>query len=207
MDLLDPQVLEVLSGTLESRVKLDKEDSQDFQECLELLDQSDPKEAGVTLVILVSQELEVWDLQVEQDPQGPLDPRALENLDPREKGVLLENQAREDYQGDLDPLDPLGIVNFVTVLLPRQTNRPIKKALKLITIPGQVLIGPARTAQLPMLQGRLPRILPRAWQPNWWQGHAQYHDYNQYYLFCAQYYNHVNPFIIDLNIQDRKSVV
>merc|ERR1712083_770039 len=83
-----------------------------------------------------------------------------------------------------------GIVNFVTVLLPRQTNRPIKKAL----------IRPARTAQLPMLQGRLPRILPRAWQPNWWQGHAQYHDYNQYYLFCAQYYNHVNPFIIDLNI-------
>ena len=31
VDLLDPQVLEVLSGTLESRVKLDKEDSQDFQ--------------------------------------------------------------------------------------------------------------------------------------------------------------------------------
>merc|ERR1712037_574156 len=77
-------------------------------------------------VILVSQELEVWDLQVEQD-HG-------------------------------DPLDPLGIVNSVTVLLPRQTNRPIKKALKLITIPGQALIGPARTAQLPMLQGRLPRI-------------------------------------------------
>ena len=148
------------------------------------------------MVILVSQELEVWDLQVDQDPQDPLDPRALENLDPREKGVLLENQAREDYQGDLDPLDPLGIVNSVTVLLPRQTNRPIKKALKLITIPGQALIGPARTAQLPMLQGRLPRILPRAWH-----GHAQYHDfYNQYYLFCAQYYNHVNPFIIDLNI-------
>jgi len=48
VDLLDPQVLEVLSGTLESRAKLDKEDSQDFQECLELLDQSDPKEAGVT---------------------------------------------------------------------------------------------------------------------------------------------------------------
>merc|ERR1711997_1103451 len=119
----DPQVLEVLSGTLESRVKLDKED------CLV----------------------------------------------------------------DLDPLDPLGIVNSVMGLLPRQTNRPIKKALKLITIPGQALIGPARTAQLPMLQGRLPRILPRAWHLNWWQGHAQYHDYNHYYLFCAQYYNHVNP--------------
>jgi hypothetical protein len=172
------------------------------------------------LVILVSQELEAWDHQVEQDPQGPLDPRVMENQDPREKGVLLENQAREDCLGDLDPLDPLGIVNSVTVLLPRQTNRPIKKALKLITVPGQALIGQAligqaligqaligqaligqaRTAQLPMLQGRLPRILPRAWQPNWWQGHAQYHDYNQYYLFCAQYYNHVNPFIIDLNI-------
>ena len=115
--------------------------------------------------------------------------------------MLLENQAREDCLVDLDPFDPLGIVNSVMGLLPRQTNRPIKKALKLITIPGQALIGPARTAQLPMLQGRLPRILPRAWQPNWWQGHAQYHDfYNQYYLFCAQYYNHVNPFIIDLNI-------
>merc|ERR1712008_355486 len=116
--------------------------------------------------------------------------------DPKEAGVtlvILVSQVLEAW-------DPLGIVNSVTVLLPRQINKRIKKALKLITIPGQALIGPARTAQLPMLQGRLPRILPRAWQPNWCQGHAQYHDYNQYYLFCAQYYNHVNPFIIDLNI-------
>ena len=31
VDLLDPQVLEVPSGILESRVKLDKEDFQDYQ--------------------------------------------------------------------------------------------------------------------------------------------------------------------------------
>merc|ERR1711956_69261 len=69
VDLLDHLVHEVPLETLESREKLDKEDSQDCQECLELLDHLDPKESVVTLVILVSQELEVWDLQVELDPQ------------------------------------------------------------------------------------------------------------------------------------------
>merc|ERR1711971_1455938 len=103
--------------------------------------------------------------------------------------------------GGPGPIGPPGYCQFCDGLAAQANQQANKKALKLITIPGQALIGPARTAQLPMLQGRLPRILPRAWQPNWWQGHAQYHDfYNQYYLFCAQYYNHVNPFIIDLNI-------
>merc|ERR1711976_1054117 len=55
----------------ESREKLDKEVSQDYQGCLELLGLLDPKENVVILVILVCQVLEVWDLQVELDPLDP----------------------------------------------------------------------------------------------------------------------------------------
>jgi len=172
VDLLDHLVPEVPSETLESRVKLGKEVSQDYQECLELLDLLDPKENVAILVILVYQELEAWDLQVELDPQGVLDPRVWVSLVLRETGELLAKQAKEDYLEDLDPLDLQVTVHSVMDLLLKQTDRQTKKDLK-------KLLEKDRHKQCrPMIP-------------------CYYH--NQYYLFCAQYKIHVNPFI-DLNI-------
>merc|ERR1712025_901393 len=124
VDQLGRLVPEVQLEILESREKLDKEVSQDYQECLELLGLLDPKENVVISVIPVYQELEVWDLQ------GPLDPRVLVSLVHKETGELLEKQAKEDYLVDLDPLDPQVIVNSVMVLLLKQTDRLTKKALE-----------------------------------------------------------------------------
>merc|ERR1712025_1178723 len=109
VDQLGRLVPEVQLEILESREKLDKEVSQDYQGCLEFLGLLDPKENVVILVILVCQVLEVWDLQVELDLLGLLDPRVLVSL---------------------DPLDPQVIVNSVMVLLLKQTDRLTKKALE-----------------------------------------------------------------------------
>merc|ERR1712025_189916 len=117
VDQLGRLVPEVQLEILESREKLDKEVSQDYQECLELLDLLDPKESVDILVILVYQELEVWDLQVELDLQGLLDLRVLVSLVPRETGENLAKQEKEDYLVDLDPLDLQDIVNSVMALL------------------------------------------------------------------------------------------
>merc|ERR1719340_567058 len=132
VDQLDHLVPEVQLEILESRVKLDKEVSQDYQECLELLDLLDPKESVDILVILVYQELEVWDLQVELDLQGLLDLRVLVSLVPRETGENLEKQEKEDYLVDLDPLDLQDIVNSVMALLLKQIDKQTRKALELL---------------------------------------------------------------------------
>jgi len=165
VDLLDNLVPEVQLEILESRVKLDKEVSQDCQECLELLDLLDPKESVDILVILVYQELEVWDLQVELDLQGLLDLRVLVSLVLRETGENLAKQEKEDYLVDLDPLDLQDIVNSVMALLLKLIDKQTRKALELLE------------------KNRYKQCMPVA---------CFYH--NQYYLFCAQY-NHVNPFI------------
>merc|ERR1711962_1892890 len=171
VDQLGPLVPEVQLEILESREKLDKEVSQDYQVCLELLGLLDPKENVVILVILVCQVLEVWDLQVELDLLGVLDPRVLVSLVHKETGELLEKQAKEDYLVDLDPLDPQVIVNSVMVLLLKQTDRLTKKALEHL--------------EKDSYKQSCWNLIPC---PN----------HNQYYLFCAQY-KHVNPSIY-LNI-------
>merc|ERR1719220_842154 len=170
VDLLDHLVQEVPLETLESREKLDKEDFQDYQECLELLGHLDPKESVVILVILVSQELEVWDLQVELDPQEVLDPRVLVSLVPRETGELLAKQAKEDYLVDLDPLDPQVTVHSVMVLLLKQINRQTRKALE--------LMGSYSTS--------FESSLEKARHKQFWPLMPCYYHNYQYYLFCAQ---------------------
>merc|ERR1712038_966600 len=132
VDQLGRLVPEVQLEILESREKLGKEVSQDYQGCLELLGLLDPKENVVTLVILVCQVLEVWDLQVELDLLGLLDPRVLVSLVHKETGELLEKQAKEDYLVDLDLLDLQVIVNSVMVLLLKQTDRQTRKDLKFL---------------------------------------------------------------------------
>merc|ERR1712223_2076139 len=131
VDQLGLLVPEVQLEILESREKLDEEASQDYQGCPELLGLLDPKENVVILVILVCQVLEVWDLQVELDLLGLLDPRVLVSLVHKETGELLEKQAKEDYLVDLDPSDLQVIVNSVMVLLLKQTDRLTKKALNI----------------------------------------------------------------------------
>merc|ERR1711928_259961 len=125
VDQLGRLVPEVQLEILESREKLDKEGSQDYQECLELLGLLDPKENVVISVIPVYQELEVWDLQVELDLLGPLDPRVLVSLVHKDRGASGKTGKR-GLPGGPGPIGPPGYCQFCDGLA-AQANRQANK--------------------------------------------------------------------------------